>query len=154
MIKKICITLMTIAILSGCGSSNIDKTYEITNAQIEEANLQEDYFLLQKINEVYAQNMKATKNNDEKCVVTLKYLDDVYQLASNRYDLDYMILSAFSDNYINYIAACYVYGKTYLEEKDELIKDKNISEEEYMKTNTNTGIMLVELEKILNDTNQ
>lgn len=149
MIRKILLGLMTVLLLTGCGS-NVDKKYEITNAQIEKANLQEDYLLFQDIQAVYAKNMKNTRNNDEKCVVVLKYIDDVFQLTCNRYNLDYDILLAFSDEYIEYIAACRVYSTTYINERKQLVKDKKISDEDYMKINTETGIMLVELERLLN----
>lgn len=149
MIRKILLGLMTILLLTGCGS-NVDKKYEITNEQIEIANLQEDYLLFQDIQDVYVQNIKKAKNNDEKCVAVLKYVDDVFQLTCNRYNLDYDILSVFSEEYMEYIAACRVYSTTYLEERKQLIKDKKISNENYMKTNTETGIMLVELERLLN----
>lgn len=149
MVKKILLGLMTVLLLTGC-ASNVDKKYEVTNEQIEKANLQEDYLLFQDIQAVYIQNMRNTKSNDEKCVVVLKYVDDIFQLACNRYELDYDILSAFSEEYMEYVAACRVYSTTYLGERKKLIKDKKIYKEDYMKANTETGIMLVELERLLN----
>lgn len=149
MIRKILLGLMTSLLLVGCGT-NIDKKYEITNEQIEKANLQEDYLLLQDIQDVYEKNMENAKTDDEKCVVVLKYADDVFQLTCNRYNLDYDILSVFSEEYLDYVAACRVYSTTYVGERNQLIDDKKIGNEDYMKMNTETGIMLTELERLLN----
>ena len=145
----ICLTLLSTVLIGGC-SSNIDDKYEIKTEQIEKANIQNDYMIFEDIQSVYKGNMKKAKTDDQKCVVMLKYLDDVYQMAGNRYNLDAKLLANFSDVYLDYVAGCKVYSETYLKERDDLIKDKNIMNESYVLGMTDTGIMLGQLDYMFN----
>lgn len=143
-ILKVFICLFIALCFVGC-SSNIDKTYDIDNQTIEKANVNEDYLIFEEIKSVYDNNLNKTNTNEQKCVVNLKYLDDIYQMTSNRFNLDADILSIFSDDYIEYVAICQVFSTSYLEEIETLIQDKKMISEDYIINNTQTGYMLNEL---------
>lgn len=150
--KKKIKVLLLIAIsfsLIGC-KSNIDTSKNINYQEIEEANRESDVELLNKAKTLYDTNHKKCNTKIEKQVVTVKYFDDVYQIASNRVNLDLDILEVFSDEYVTYVATMQAYCEVYLQERSELINNSSLEDLSKIK-DIKTGRML---ETLLNMTNE
>lgn len=134
MIVCLCMTLV------GC-RSNIDNKHEVNYIEIETANIENDESLLLKAKSIYDENLKKCQSNSEKQVVHVKYLDDVYQIASNRVNLDLDILSVFSEQYETYIATMQAYSEVYLKERKELVANTNLVDMNHVEK-TKSGKML------------
>lgn len=139
LIKIIC-TISACFILASC-KQTIDSNKKIDYTEIEISNVIADSNLIDKADSIFSKNYKKATNNTEKQVVVVKYLDDIYQIASNRVSLDLDILSAFSEDYENYIATLQAYSEVYLEERDELVSNSKLTSKEAIK-NTDSGKML------------
>lgn len=124
-ILMICICVFTCLGLVGC-SGNIDKEKNINYIEIEEANYTYDKTLLTKAKEIYDKNIKRAKNKSELQVVTIKYADDIYQIAANRVNLDLEICMVFSKDYKDYIQEMKSYSEIYLAERTNLVNNKTI----------------------------
>ena len=68
-------------------------------------------------------------------------MDDIYQIASTRVNLDLDILNVFSEDYETYIATMQAYSEVYLKERGELVKNQSLSKKENI-DKTSTGKML------------
>ena len=139
LLKITCAFLMCFSLI-GC-KQTIDSTKKIDYREVEVSNVKADKKLMDKADDIYDKNYKKTKNNTEKQVVVVKYLDDIYQIASNRVSLDLDILDAFSDEYENYIATMQAYSEVYLKEKEELVANSKLIDKADI-SSTNSGKML------------
>lgn len=137
---KAVICLLLCFSLLGCKQS-IDSSKTMDYSEVELSNVQNDYELIQKAEDIYETNMKKADTNTQKQVVTVKYLDDVYQIASNRVNLDLEILDAFSDKYMDYVATMQAYSEIYLEERNELVSNSKLTSISAAK-DTDSGKML------------
>lgn len=146
---KILLLLAIILTLVGC-QNNIDTSKNINYQEIELANRESDLEFLNKAKELYDTNQQKCNTHIEKQVATVKYFDDVYQIASNRVNLDLDILEVFSDKYTTYIATMHAYSEVYLQERSELTKTSSLEDISQAK-NTKTGKML---EILLNTVNK
>lgn len=138
-LKVICV-ISACLMIAGC-KQTIDSNKKIDYSEIELSNVEADSQLMKKADDIFSKNYKKTTNNTEKQVVVVKYLDDIYQIASNRVSLDLDILSAFSKDYENYIATLQAYSEVYLEERDELVSDSKLTSKNSIQS-TNSGKML------------
>lgn len=121
----ICLCFFSCLGLVGC-RNNIDKQKMINYIEIEEANYDYDKTLLIKAKEIYDKNIEKAKNESELQVVSIKYADDIYQIAANRVNLDLEICMVFSQDYKNYIQEMKLYCEIYLAERENLVNDKTI----------------------------
>jgi hypothetical protein len=147
LIASICI--FSTLLLSGCGKSNIDSNkpdYE----SVEIYNMKNDTYLHQEIVNTYKTDYQKAKSTKDKNIVTLKYLNDVYELANDRYTLDIEVLPVYSEEYKVYVAMMQVYSNTYVKEKEELMKNNKIYDLDYIRKNTDTGYMLSHIEDTMN----
>lgn len=148
LLKITCAFLMCFSLI-GC-KQTIDSTKKIDYKEVEISNVEADKELIDKAENIYDKNYKKTENNTEKQVVVVKYLDDIYQIASNRVSLDLDILDAFSDEYENYIATMQAYSEVYLKEKEELVANSKLLDKADVST-TNSGKMLAIVEDTIED---
>ena len=119
--KLIRILLVFSFFLSIYGCQNVDKKEMIDYKEIEIANRQNDKDLMDKAKDIYASNLSKAQDNEERQVATVKYLDDIYQIASTRVNLDLEILNVFSEDYETYIATMQAYSEVYLKERGEWV---------------------------------
>ena len=147
-IKVICTLLMCFTLV-GC-KQTVDSTKKIDYREVEISNVEADKKLIDKASDIYDKNYKKTDNNTEKQVVVVKYLDDIYQIASNRVSLDLDILDAFSDEYENYIATMQAYSEVYLKEKEKLVANSKLLDKADI-SSTDSGKMLVIVEDTIDD---
>ena len=127
--------------LSIYGCQNVDKKEMIDYKEIEIANRQNDKDLMDKAKDIYASNLSKAQDNEERQVATVKYLDDIYQIASTRVNLDLEILNVFSEDYETYIATMQAYSEVYLKERGELVQNRSLSKKENI-DKTRAGKML------------
>ena len=139
--KLIRILLVFSFYLSIYGCQNVDKKEMIDYKEIEIANRQNDKDLMDKAKDIYASNLSKAQDNEERQVATVKYLDDIYQIASTRVNLDLEILNVFSEDYETYIATMQAYSEVYLKERGELVQNRSLSKKENI-DKTRAGKML------------
>lgn len=138
-LKVICV-ISACFMIAGC-KQTIDSNKKIDYSEIELSNVEADSQLMTKADDIFSKNYKKATNNTEKQVVVVKYLDDIYQIASNRVSLDLDILNAFSNDYENYIATLQAYSEVYLKERNELVSNNKLTTKDSIQ-NTDSGKML------------
>lgn len=127
--------ILVACLMCGCTSS-IEKKNTIEYNEVELSNVENDKNLIESAKSLYESNDKKATNNMEKTVASIKYLDDVYAIASNRVNLDLEILGAFSEDYVGYIATCQAFSEVYLKERDKLVDTDLLSVDAIKQTDT------------------
>ena len=139
--KLIRILLVFSFFLNIYGCQNVDRKEMLDYKEIESANRHNDEDLIDKAKDIYTSNLSKAQEDEERQVATVKYLDDIYQIASTRVNLDLDILNVFSEDYETYIATMQAYSEVYLKERGELVKNQSLSKKENI-DKTSTGKML------------
>lgn len=128
------VSLMILASLTGCSQTHEKKPIDYT--EVEVSNVENDMELIENAQSIYQKNYNKSKKDTERSVAVVKYLDDVYQIASNRVNLDLEILDAFSTEYQDYIATCQAFSEVYLKERDKLVDTDLLSVDAIKQTDT------------------
>ena len=128
--KLIRILLVFSFFLNIYGCQNVDRKEMLDYKEIEIANRHNDEDLIDKAKNIYTSNLSKAQEDEERQVATVKYLDDIYQIASTRVNLDLDILNVFSEDYETYIATMQAYSEVYLKERRELVKNQSLSKKE------------------------
>lgn len=124
-ISFIVVSFLILSSLTGCSKPQEKKTIDYT--EVEVSNIENDMELIENAKSLYQKNYKKSKKDNERSVASVKYLDDAYQITSNRVNLDLEILDAFSTEYQDYIATCQAYCKVYLSERNALIANSKLT---------------------------
>lgn len=137
-----------------CGCSKEKKTADTLDfkaleysgvSDIEKTNFVEDARLFESINKLSVESQANALNSKERSVVILKYLGDVYQLASTRVSNDLENIYIYSENYQNYIAILQAYTEYYA--RDITYISENIQNDWFNVDRQPVFIVLSDLEK-------
>ena len=133
---------LALAPLSGCRrdaparASDIDfKTVDYQSiSDIEATRYAEDAGLFTRINRLSVSSQKDALSARQRSVVILKYLEDVYKLASARVSKDLGQVYMFSKGYRNYIAVLQAYCEYYardIQKISEHIQDEDFQQDQW-----------------------
>lgn len=102
-------------------------------SDLEQANYIQDAKMFKKINKLSVYNQKDATTSKERSVIILKYLEDIYKLASARTSTDMDNLYVYSKDYQKYIAVlqsyCEYYGRDIKDIKNH-IQDENFNQKD------------------------
>lgn len=102
-------------------------------SDLEQANYVQDAKMFKKINKLSVYNQKDATTSKERSVIILKYLEDIYKLASARTSTDMDDLYVYSKDYQKYIAVlqsyCEYYGRDIKDIKNH-IQDENFNQKD------------------------